>query len=100
MSNAYEVYGIIEGFIRLRDTQKNDVKPATAKKPAAAQNICVSCGAPLVSGAKFCNECGAKAAAVSEKAAGQIRRLKQLVEEGVLTQDEYEAKKRMLLEQK
>jgi hypothetical protein len=100
MSNAYEVYGIFEGYVRLRDMQRNDAKPASEKKQPKAQDVCASCGAPLAEGAKFCNECGAKAAAVSEKTAGQLKRISSLYEEGVLTQEEYEAKKRMLLETK
>jgi hypothetical protein len=97
MSDAYEVYGMFEGYVRLRDTQKDDAKPAAEPNQPKAQDVCAACGAPLAADAKFCNECGAKAAAVSEKTADQLRRLKQFVEEGVLTQDEYEAKKKHLL---
>ncbi len=99
MSNAYEVYGIFEGFVRLRDGQGAAQNPSAAKSALKADKAgaCAYCGAPLISGSKFCNECGEKAEAVSEKTAEQLRRLKQFAEEGVLTKEEYEAKKSMLL---
>jgi uncharacterized membrane protein YvbJ len=76
-------------------------EPETVKKktqPDASELKCPSCGSALSQDSKFCSRCGFRVPEVSEKTADQIKKLKQLLDDGVLTQQEFDDKKKLLAE--
>lgn len=106
---AQEVYGIFEGVIRINERQmkqaqiaQNNAQPVSNPaypQPSAVGTpkiYCANCGAELSGGAKFCSSCGSTVVHISQKTAEQLRKLEQLRDDGILTQQEFEEKKKML----
>ncbi len=92
---AYEVYGIFEMAL------KRNEQAANAPKPQAVPggSYCTKCGASNTPGAKFCSACGNTITVISEKTKEQILKLEQLRDDGILSVQEFEDKKKMLMDQ-
>lgn len=76
----------------------------------SSDRICSSCGTQIPVGGEFCPKCGLKYIAtqieekqtshnvIDDKSVDQLKRLKQLYDDGILTQEEFAAKKRQILD--
>ncbi len=109
--SAQEVYGIFEGVVRYNRQHREQVataapgmafaqagvRPGSESTDLPGSAFCVRCGAPLPAQAKFCHICGSTVHTISEKTAQQIRKLEQLRDDGILSVQEFEDKKAMLL---
>lgn len=95
---AYEVYGIFEMALKRNEQAANAPKPQTASVLPSV--YCTKCGASNTPGAKFCSACGNTITVISEKVKEQILKLEQLRDDGVLSVQEFEDKKKMLTDQK
>lgn len=92
---AYEVYGIFEMALKRNEQAAN----APKAQAVLGGSYCTKCGASNTPGAKFCSACGNTITVISEKTKEQILKLEQLRDDGILSVQEFEDKKKMLMDQ-
>jgi len=114
---AQELYGVFEGVVRINELQRQRNLSQTQSQTqvqgqfqpqAVKENIpmkeqtgiaCIHCASILPREAKFCHICGSVVVPLSDKAMDQLRKMEQLRDDGILTAQEFEEKKTILINQ-